>query len=60
MGSFDFLKSVGNAMLDSVESDARKYSKDKRFSDEQREQYARVESGLRDLRRKSNSDDDDN
>ena len=45
-------KGVGNAYLDSVESDARRLSRDKRFSEEQRNQYAEFEQGLKNLRGK--------
>ncbi|MBQ8171752.1 MAG: hypothetical protein IJZ95_07190 [Oscillospiraceae bacterium] len=48
-------KGVGNAMLDSLESDAHKYSRDNRYSQEQRDQFAEFESSLKDLRGKDSN-----
>ena len=59
VNGWDVLKGVGNLFLDSIESQAHSASRNKKFSDEQREKYARFESGLREVRGKNDSDDDD-
>ena len=57
-------KGIGNAYLDSVEDDARRFSRDKRFSEEQRNEYAKFGNAIHNLRNGNSSsgssyDDDD-
>ena len=55
---WDILKGVGNLFLDSLESQAHSASRSKNFSEEQRENYARFENGLREVRGKNKQEDD--
>lgn len=59
VNGWDILKGVGNLFLDSIESQAHSASRSKNFSEEQRDSYARFENGLRDVRGKNKSDDED-
>ena len=48
-------KGIGNAYLDSVEDDARRLSKDKRFSEEQRDEYAKFGTAIHNIRNRNNN-----
>ena len=56
---WEILKEVGNAMLDSMENDAHRMSKNKQFSEELRDKYAGMERGIQTLRGKRDAEEDD-